>query len=223
MIHHQTARQAGFVPCHVCTVLVPISHTARGVPAARCPRCGAPLHMRKPRSVTRAWALLLAAAIFYVPANLLPIMTVVRFGQGEPDTILSGVQHLLESGMWPLALLIFFASIIVPISKLSLLGFLLLSVQHRTHRLRRGRTALYRWMELFGHWSMVDVFLIAILVALVQMDSLTRIEPEEGASFFGAVVVLTMLASKSFDPRLIWDNGVPFSSPTDRPSPVRSP
>lgn len=203
MTFQQTARQAGLIGCHTCALLVR-GHETGGQPPP-CPRCGTPLHSRKPASLTRTWALVLTAAILYIPANLLPIMTVIRFGRGEPDTILSGVQHLIESGMWPLAILIFFASVMVPVIKLAVLVFLLLSIQHRFRWCPKDRTTLYRIMEMFGHWSMVDIFLISILTALVQLGTLTSVEPGDGATFFGAVVVLTMLAAKSFDPRLIWD------------------
>ena len=198
----QTARQAGMIGCHTCSLLVRLPATCG---PSHCPRCGASLQLRKPASLTRTWALILTSAILYIPANILPIMTVTRFGQGEPDTILSGIQHLLESGLWPLAMLIFFASIVVPLMKLGVLVFLLLSVQKQSSWHLRERTTLYRVMEMFGHWSMVDIFLISILTALVQLGALTSVEPGSGATFFGAVVVFTMLAAKSLDPRLIWD------------------
>ncbi|MBF0161820.1 MAG: paraquat-inducible protein A [Magnetococcales bacterium] len=193
----RTARQAGWSLCHTCAALLLTQGT--------CPRCGDRVHLRKPASLSHTWALLLAAALLYIPANLLPIMTVIRFGQGEPDTILSGVQHLMASGLWPLALIILFASVLVPLMKLAVLTFLLLSVHYQTKWRLRERTTLYRVIELFGHWSMVDIFLLAVLTALVQLGSLTTIEPGNGATFFGMVVVLTMLATRRFDPRLMWD------------------
>ncbi len=200
---HPTALRTGLLRCHTCALLV---HRPRQPNlSVVCPLCGTPLHPRKPASLSTTWALLLTAALLYIPANLLPIMTVIRFGQGEPDTILSGVQHLLESGFWPLATLIFFASIVVPLTKLGVLTFLLLSVHYRSRWRPGERTTLYRVIELFGHWSMVDIFLISILTALVQLGSLTTIEPGHGATFFGLVVVLTLLATKCFDPRLMWD------------------
>ncbi|MBF0461507.1 MAG: paraquat-inducible protein A [Magnetococcales bacterium] len=209
-----TALRTGLLRCHTCTLLVhrPDPPTETTI----CPRCGDTLHPRKPASLTNTWALLLAAALFYIPANLLPVMTVIRFGQGEPDTILSGIQHLIQSGLWPLALLIFFASIVVPLMKLCILTFLLLSVHYHMQWRPRERTTLYRVIELFGHWSMVDIFLISILTALVQLGSLTTVEPGNGATFFGMVVVLTMLATKHFDPRLIWDALEKTDGPTSR-------
>jgi paraquat-inducible protein A len=172
---------------------------------ARCPRCGAALHRRKPHSVARTWALLIAACILYVPANLLPVMTVTSFGQGEPDTILSGVKVLIQAGMWPVALLVFFASITVPVLKIVALTWLLISVQRRSRWRPRDRTVLYRVVESVGRWSMVDVFMISILVALVNLGAIASILPGPGAIAFASVVILTMIAAMTFDPRLIWD------------------
>lgn len=148
---------------------------------------------------------MITAVILYVPANLLPVMTVTSFGKGEPDTILSGVKVLIHMGMWPIALLIFFASITVPVLKLIGLTFLLVSVQWRSTWRQRDRAVLYRIVEAVGRWSMVDIFVIAILVALVNLGSIATIEPGAGAVSFAAVVVTTMFAATSFDPRLIWD------------------
>ncbi len=163
------------------------------------------LHSRKPNSLARAWALTLAAMILYVPANILPIMTVISWGEGEPDTILSGVIALIEADMLPIAALVFFASITVPVLKLLSIIYLLLSVQtHSTWRLK-DRTTLYRLTEGIGRWSMIDIFMISILAALVKLEAIATIEAGPGAVCFAAVVVLTMFAAESFDPRLIWD------------------
>jgi paraquat-inducible protein A len=141
----------------------------------------------------------------YLPANLLPIMTVTSLGKAQSDTIMSGVVYLVEHGMWPLAAIVFTASIFVPVLKLVILIGLLISV-HRGSRWRPAeRTRLYRITEAMGRWSMVDIFVVTILVALVRLGSLATIEAQTGAVFFGAVVVLTMLAAESFDPRLLWD------------------
>jgi paraquat-inducible protein A len=171
----------------------------------RCARCGAALHVRKPRSIERTWALLISAAICYVPANLLPIMTVTSLGRAQSDTIMSGVIYLLFHGMWPLAAIVFTASVVVPLAKLLSLGFLCTSVQRRSRWRPTERTRLYRVTEAVGRWSMVDIYVVTILVALVHLGALATIEARAGAVFFGAVVVLTMLAAESFDPRLIWD------------------
>jgi len=133
-------------------------------------------------------------------------MTVIYFGQGEPNTILSGVIHLIEGGTWGLALIIFFASIVVPILKLVVLSYLLISVQNRSSWRPRDRTLLFRITETLGAWSMVDIYVVAILVGIVNLDALATIRPGIGATFFGSVVVITMLAAHSFDPRFIWDH-----------------
>jgi paraquat-inducible protein A len=191
------------VLCEDCQLL---SHLPeRLAHGALCPRCGARLHSRKEQSLQRTWAFLIAAMICYVPANLFPIMTVRSLGTAESDTIMGGIVYLLTHGMWPLALVVFTASFCVPLLKLVSLTGLLLSV-HRSSRWRPvDRTRLYRITVAVGRWSMVDVFVVTILVALVHLGALATIEAESGAVFFGAVVVLTMLAAEAFDPRLIWD------------------
>jgi paraquat-inducible protein A len=197
--------------CQRCGLL---SRLAAGAAQQRCPRCHAALHRRKPDSISRTWALVLTGMVLYVPANLYPIMTVTSFGRGEPDTILSGVVRLFEAGMWPLALLVFFASITVPVLKLAGLSFLLLSVQRRWRWRPRQRTLLYRVIDAVGRWSMIDIFMISILVALVKLGSIATVEPGIGATAFAAVVVVTMIAATAFDPRLIWDA---MEAPRERP------
>ena len=198
------SRLASLVRCHDCGLLSRARGHAEG--ALACPRCGAGLHARKPRSLERTWALVIAACLCYLPANLLPIMRVTSLGRAQSDTILSGVIYLLTHGMWPLAIVVFTASIFVPILKIAILVFLLVSVQRGSRWRPRERTGLYRLTEAIGRWSMVDVFVVTILVALVRLGNLATVEAEPGAVFFGAVVVLTMLAAESFDPRLIWDH-----------------
>jgi paraquat-inducible protein A len=189
--------------CHGCSQVVarPRYHHGAGL----CPRCGASLHRRKPDSLARTWALLIAAAILYIPANVLPVMRVISFGKGQPDTILSGVRELLAAGMWPVALLVFFASITVPVLKIIGLVTLLVSVRRGSSWRTRERTRIFRIIEGVGRWSMVDIFMISILVALVSLGKIATIEPGPGAISFAAVVILTMIASMSFDPRLMWD------------------
>jgi len=201
----RTATRAGYLVCHDCRLLTPIDVAAEHAHCS-CPRCGSSLHLRKPDSLARTWALTLTAYILYIPANLLPIMTVKMSGRGEADTILSGVKALIVGGMWPLALVVFFASITVPVLKLLALTGLLLSVQFKSKWRPRERTVVYRLTELIGRWSMIDIFVITILVALVQMGSLSTIDAGPGAVAFAGVVVITMFAAMSFDPRLIWDN-----------------
>ncbi|MBF0454702.1 MAG: paraquat-inducible protein A [Magnetococcales bacterium] len=197
-----TARQAGLASCHTCHLVV---KKPQGHDKAHCPRCHSPIHSRKVDSLSRTWALVVAAVILYIPANLYPVMTVSKLGSGDPSTIISGVMHLIHSGMWPLALIVFVASIVVPVGKLAILIYLLLSVHYRSFRKPKDRTVLFRLLELFGHWSMVDVFLVSILVALVDLGFLATIEPGVGVLYFGAVVITTLFASRAFDPRLIWD------------------
>ncbi len=171
----------------------------------RCPRCQTPLHRRKPNSVARTWALVITALILYIPANVYPVMTVISFGSGHPDTILSGIKSLFEAGMWPLALLVFFASITVPFLKLFGLILLLVSIQVGARWRLRDRTVFYRIVESIGRWSMIDIFMISILVGLVRLGSIATIEPGVGATSFAAVVIVTMIAAETFDPRLMWD------------------
>lgn len=199
-----TAAQASLVSCHACQKLCRVQQLPPNHDAL-CPRCGSHLHQRKPNSLSRTWALVIAACILYIPANIYPIMTVIWLGKGHPDTILSGVKAFILSGDWPLALLIFFASIVVPGLKLVGLVYLMISVQRKSRWRPRDRTALYRVTEAVGRWSMIDVFMISILVALVQLGSVANIEAGVGATCFAAVVVLTMIAATQFDPRLIWD------------------
>ncbi|MDR4493965.1 MAG: paraquat-inducible protein A [Nitrospirales bacterium] len=197
-----TAGQMGFYACHVCNLL---AKSEPGEHDAVCRRCGSPLHLRKPDSVARTWAFLIAAYILFVPANVMPIMHTSSLFGAQADTIMSGVIYLWMSGSWHLALVVFIASILVPSAKLLALTFLVVSVQRRSTWEPMQRTKLYRVVEFVGRWSMLDIFVVAILVALVHLQSLATIEAGFGAVAFGGVVVLTMLAAMEFDPRLIWD------------------
>jgi paraquat-inducible protein A len=198
-VRHADHPGPGAIGCDTCGLV------ARPVGGGRCRRCFATLHRRKPNSVARTWALLLAAAVLYIPANTFPVLTVLQLGAGQPSTILGGAQELLEAGLWPLAALVFFASVVVPMLKLLGLGLLLISVQRGWLARLRDRTVLYRVVRWIGRWSMIDVFMESILIALVQFGGLATIDPGPGALFFAAVVILTMLAAESFDPRLMWD------------------
>lgn len=196
-----TARQAGLISCQSCHLLSRASAEARP-----CPRCGMRLESRKANSLTRCWALVLASFILYLPANLLPVTITTTFGRpAHSDTIMNGVIYFLQSGSWHIALVIFVASVFVPLMKLMLLTFLLTSLQLRWRWRPLERTRLYRLTELVGRWSMVDVYVVTILVALVKLGSWANIEAGSGAIYFSVLVILTMLAAESFDPRLIWD------------------
>lgn len=199
-----TARNASQIGCHSCHLLCRIDLSKIGE-SLLCPRCGATLHQRKPNSLKRTWALVLAAIIFYIPANLLPITIVTSLGKAQSDTIMSGVIYFIHSGMLPIALVIFVASVVVPMLKLIVLLYLLISVQRKSSWRPKDRTRLYRITEAVGRWSMVDIFVVTVLVALVNLGSLATIQAGPGAGFFAAVVVITMFAAMSFDPRLIWD------------------
>ncbi|MFK7604968.1 MULTISPECIES: paraquat-inducible protein A [unclassified Pseudomonas] len=171
-----------------------------------CTRCGALVHARRPDSLKRTWALLLTSAILYIPANLLPIMTINSLGQGSPSTIMAGVIELVQHGMIPIAAVVFIASILVPTFKLVGIALLLFSVQRHQPLSARQRIIMYRFIEFIGRWSMLDIFVIAILVAVVNFGRIASVEANLGAVAFASVVVLTMLAAVTFDPRLIWDN-----------------
>ena len=199
-----SARLSGLLACHTCHLLC--RRPAAGSRGLRCPRCGTALHGRKPNSIARTWAYIIAAFICYIPANILPITYISTMGHVQGDTIMSGVIYFLFTGTWPIALVIFVASVFVPLLKLIILIYLLISVQCRSTWRPRDRTRLYRITEAVGRWSMVDIFVITILVALVQMGNLADIHAGPAAPFFGAVVIITMLAALAFDPRLIWDS-----------------
>lgn len=197
-----SAAEQGLCSCHACNL---VSRLPDGVVTAHCPRCGAGLHFRKPGSVSRCWALLIAAYVLYIPANLLTIMETGSLFSYRKDTIVSGVIHLWKTGSWLIAVIVFIASVTIPLLKLISLTLLLISVQRRSRWQPRQRTRLYRMVELVGRWSMLDIYVVALLAALVQLGSMATVKAGPGAVPFGAVVVLTMFASMQFDPRLIWD------------------
>jgi paraquat-inducible protein A len=197
------AAEAGVVACSTCRLL---SRPAHPSTPGYCPRCGTALEWRHPNSVQYTWALIVAAAICYVPANMLPVLTTTALGATESDTIMGGVIFLYESGSWPLALIVFVASIVIPLGKLVALAYLLITIQRGSLRNMHDRTRIYYLIEFVGRWSMLDVFVDAFIVALVQLKPLMSVEPGLGVVFFMAVVVLTMLAAQTFDPRLIWDS-----------------
>jgi paraquat-inducible protein A len=199
MILAPRAHVLGLVACHTCGLACPAIEPA-------CSRCGSPLHRRKHDSLARSAAYLIAALILYIPANTLPVMYTSMLGNGEASTILHGVVEFWNSGSWDIALLIFIASVAVPSTKFLVLGTLLITTQKRSNWARLQRARLYRFVELIGYWSMLDVVVVALVSALVQFRVLGTAEPRLGIVFFGLVVVLTMLSAMSFDPRLIWDS-----------------
>ena len=193
-------RWTGCFHCNLWQPLDPLSDRP-----GRCPRCSRKLHARKPNSVARTWALTLSAAALYIPANALPVMTVQRFGRGEPNTILSGVIELGRNRLVPLAVLVFVASVAVPVLKLVGLAFLLVTTRRRSGKGLKARARAFRFINAIGRWSMLDIFALTILVALVRFGFIATVVPGAGAIAFCAVVTLTMLATESFDPRLMWD------------------
>jgi paraquat-inducible protein A len=197
-----SAIERGLQRCEGCGL---VSQAEPGEAEGICPRCGTGVELRKPNSLQRSWAYLLGAAICYVPANLLPVLTTKTAAGSESDTILQGAVLLWSPTGWPLSVIVVVASVMIPSAKILGLAYLLVSVQRRSIRNDRQCTRLYRTIELIGRWSMVDVFVGTFTAALVQLQPLMAVEPAPGMFFFAAVVVLTMLAVESFDPRLIWD------------------
>ena len=172
-----------------------------------CGRCGTRLRIRKPDSLNRTWAFLISACLMYIPANMLPVMMTRSLLGSSNDTILSGIIFFWVSGSYGLAAIIFVASFLVPLFKLAALFVLVVSAQRRSNWRREERAKLYHLIEIIGRWSMLDVFVVALLAGLVRIQGFAEITAGVGIAAFGAVVVLTMLASLSFDPKLTWDGG----------------
>lgn len=199
---HLSAAAAGLVSCESCGLL---SRPASAAHPGHCPRCGERLEWRRAHAVQRTWAFLIAATILYIPANALPVLTTNTLVSSQSDTIISGVIYLYTSGSWPLALIVLIASVMIPLGKIAALGFVLVTVQRESATNNRQRTRMYRIVEFIGRWSMLDVFVDTFVVALVQLAPLMAVEPGPGVVYFMGVVVLTMFAAQSFDPRMIWD------------------
>ena len=199
----RTGMREGIVSCEACGLL---SRPAGAEEPGECPRCGEELEFRRRDAIHRTWALVITAAICYLPANILPIVRTTTLTSDQTDTIISGVIRLYASGSWYLALILLIASVMIPLAKLSALAYLLITVQRGAARNNRERARLYRVMEIIGRWSMVDVFATTFAVGLVRLQPLMSVAPEPGVLFFSAVVIFTILAAESFDPRLIWDS-----------------
>lgn len=200
----ESAAARGLALCHVCGIASPVS-------AGRCPRCGGALHLRLRDSVQRTWALTIAALVLYLPANLLPVLRMESFYGDQQNTIMGGVIQFWRDADYPVAIIIFVASVMIPVLKI--ISIVALCLASRSGQRPRAMTRLYRVTEFVGRWSMVDVFVVAILVAVVQLGSTISIHPGAGALSFAAVVVLTMFAAMSFDPRLIWDAAARSETP----------
>jgi len=195
------AKDHGLAGCHTCGQVVALHDTAR----ATCPRCGCNVHYRKHNSIARAWAFLISAFLMYIPSNTEPMMYTESFGMQGSDTIMSGVLYFLSHGDWPLALVIFSASVLLPLLKMIAIAYILIMVQLGAKHRRVENTRLYKLAELMGKWSMVDVFVVALLTALVQVGVLTSIQPGPACVAFVTMVLLTMFSAMAFDPKLIWD------------------
>jgi paraquat-inducible protein A len=194
-----------FIGCEYCgTVSIAPEANAAATLQLRCPRCNSRLHARKPRSVQRTWAYLIASMVLYVPANLLPIMTTTNVFRNNTYTIAGGIGELWTDKAFGLAAIVFIASIVVPLLKIVSLGLLLWTARHAPRWRQLDRARLYRIVEMVGHWSMLDVYVVVLLAGMVRFGRLASIHPEPGLLAFASVVILTMLATRSFDPRLIW-------------------
>jgi paraquat-inducible protein A len=194
-----SAASQGIAACHLCCKLAPADQH-------HCPRCGSALHLRKTDSLQRTLALLITACVLYIPANIYPIMLTDSLGKTEPSTIMGGVVLLIKLGSIPVAAVIFIFSVIVPSAKLMAMFYLVWSVKRGKNVSPRQRSIMYRITEFVGKWSMVDVFVVAILVALVHLGGMLVIRPGIAALAFAGVVIVTMIAAESFDPRLMWDS-----------------
>jgi len=199
-----TGAAAKIVLCKVCGLL---SRPSGPSMPGRCPRCGDPAVLRQRDPIQRTWALVIAAAICYLPANVLPVMTTQTLRSVVPTTIIGGVVRLYADGSWVLALIVLVASVMIPLVKLVALAYLLITVQLRSDRYGRERVRLHRMLKVIGRWSMLDVFVATFSVALVQLRPYMTVVPGSGVLFFTAVVILTIFAADTFDPRLIWDPG----------------
>jgi len=200
----------GLAGCHICGKVSPVA-------SACCPRCGTAIHVRKPHSIQRTIALMVAATVLYVPAMTLPVMTLQELGDVAPTTIVEGMLDFWKNGDYPIALVIFTASILIPLLKIVALAWLCAAALGRVHPSPRMLAKVYWLTELLGRWSMIDIFVVGILVALVQIGTYMSVTPEPGALAFGAVVILTMFAATSFDPRLLWDRIDPYLHPASNP------
>lgn len=188
----------GLASCHVCEKVAPVSDE-------HCPRCGSHLHLRKKDSIARTIALVIAATVMYVPSHILPIMTIRELGVPSEKTIVQGLVEFWRMGSYPIAIVIFTASILIPLLKIFALLWLCAAAKGLVDHSSKMLGKVYWITELLGRWSMVDIFVVAILVTMVQLGNYMRVTPGPGALAFAAVVILTMFAAMSFDPKLLWD------------------
>lgn len=204
----KTAQDYGLVQCEICNELNQQPKTVLNEKVSwHCARCGATLKLSPQfsRRLEITWALLIAAVMLFIPANVLPVMSLYILGKGSPSTIADGAWQLFQHGQWPIALIIFVASLVIPLVKIIALGFLLISIHYRSHWRSKERMKLYKVIDYIGRWSMVDVFVVAILVGIVQFGNVAYVEANMGSLSFTAVVILTMIAARTLDERQIWE------------------
>jgi paraquat-inducible protein A len=206
--HYPKAANLGLAACHTCGRVSDVS-------LGHCPRCGSRIHTRKPRSIQNTIALMLAATALYIPSHLLPVMTIVELGDVTHSTILEGMIQFWQTGAYPIAIVIFTASILIPLLKILALTWLCAAATGWAHPSPRTLGRVYWFTELLGRWSMVDIFVVGILVSVVQLGNYMTITPEPGALAFAGVVMLTMLAALSFEPRLLWDRLDELQNPSE--------
>ncbi|MGH8289671.1 MAG: paraquat-inducible protein A [Steroidobacteraceae bacterium] len=197
---HEHGDRRRAIACTVCELLVDGARSGEA-----CPRCRAALHDRKPYAFTVTAALVVAGFMLYVPANALPVLTLVSFGHEQSNTIITGVLELIHNRLWPLALIVFLASIVVPLMKLCGLTWMLLATLQGSPRALVARTRFFRIIDTVGSWSNIDVFVASVLVALLQFGAIAQARAGDGLTAFAAVVIITMIATRTFDTRLMWD------------------
>lgn len=195
---HIKAAERGLAGCHTCHRVAPVS-------GKTCPRCGTTLHLRKPASIQNTVALMAAATALYIPSHMLPIMTVVELGDVTHNTIIGGMMTFWRTGAYPIAIVIFTASILIPLLKIVALTWLCAAATGKVHPSPAALGRIYWFTELLGRWSMIDIFVVGILVSIVQLGNYMTITPGPGALAFAGVVMLTMFAAMSFEPRMLWD------------------
>ncbi len=210
------AADRGLAGCHTCHRVSPVS-------GKNCPRCGTRLHLRKPSSIQNTVALMAAATALYIPSHMLPIMTVVELGDVTHNTIVGGMMTFWRTGAYPIAIVIFTASILIPLLKIVALTWLCAAATGKVHPSPAALGRIYWFTELLGRWSMIDIFVVGILVSIVQLGNYMTITPGPGALAFAGVVMLTMFAAMSFEPRMLWDrldelNAEPAQTTTQEPT-----
>jgi len=195
---------AGIAICHDCEKVMELGGEI-GLQPSSCLRCNAPVHFRKPHSVSKTWALLISSIILYLPANILPIMEVTFLGDTTASTIMDGIVYFFQHGSYGIGVIIFTASILVPSFKIIGMMLILFSLQFRWIRWLRHKTLMYRFIHFIGRWSMLDIFVVALLCVLVKFSNFSSIAAAPAMTYFAGVVVLTMLAANTLDTRLLWD------------------